>query len=160
MMTDKRLLTLAFTLMLTAVVALAQTSGQRLVVWQKDGQKVYFDLSEEPKTTFSNGMLIITTKTMQTSYHLNTILRYTHEGVSSSVGEMSTHDLTVKQTDEGITLKNVSKNTVVRMYDTAGRLLESKTSDGSSTIAFSLTGRPAGVYLVNLNDQTFKITKR
>jgi len=143
------------------VVASADDETQRLVVWLKNGEKVYFDLAAEPKTRFSNGLLIISyDKTLETSYQLSNVLRYTHEGVCTDVNETKTHDLTVAQTKDGITLKNVPAGTPVRLYNPAGHLLETKTSNGTSAVQFSLAAHPAGVYLVNLNDQTFKITKR
>ena len=60
---------------------IAQTVTQQLVVWQKSGEKVYFDLAEEPRTTFENGLLVITTNSVQTSYQRSNIVRYTFEGV-------------------------------------------------------------------------------
>ena len=137
-------------------------SAPRLVVWLKSGEKVYFDLNTEPKTRFNNGLLIISAndKTLETSYQLSNVLRYTHEGVGTSVNETKTNDLIVEQSKDGITLKNVPAGTPVRLYDPAGRLLETKTSNGTSAVQFSLVGHPAGVYLVNLKDQTFKISKR
>ena len=52
----KRKLTL-MTLLLMMVVGLwAQNTTQRLVVWQKSGEKVYFDLNEMPETTFAPPM--------------------------------------------------------------------------------------------------------
>ncbi len=151
------------TLLLTIAVGLwAQNATPRLVVWLKSGEKVYFDLAAEPKTRFNNGLLIISSndKTLETSYQLSNVLRYTHEGVCTDVNETKTHDLTVAQTKDGITLKNVPAGTPVRLYNPAGHLLETKTSNGTSAVQFSLAAHPAGVYLVNLNDQTFKITKR
>lgn len=138
----------------------AQETTQRLVVWQKSGEKVYFDLSEKPVTRFSGDLLIIKTNTLETSYQRSNILRFTHEGIHTAVGEIATHNLIVNQSKDGITLKNVPTGTPVKLYDSAGRLLETKTSDGKVTLQFSLAGRPAGVYLVNMNEQTFKISKR
>ena len=151
------------TLLLTMTVGLwAQNTTQRLVVWQKNGEKVYFDLAEEPKTTFRGGLLIITTNLLETSYQLSNIQRYTHEGVDMDIDAIAStsRDLMVSQSKAGVILRNVPKGTPVRLYDPAGRLLETKTSNGASSIQFSLEGRPHGVYIVNMNDQTFKITKR
>ena len=156
---NRQILT-ALLLFIAAASACAEDVKQRLVVWQKNGEKVYFDLTEEPRTTFNGGLLVITTNSMQTSYQLSNILRYTHEGIPAGISEVKTRDLTVSQTNDGITLKNVPNGTAIRLYDPAGRLLETKTSDGISPVSFSLTSRSAGVYLVNMNNHTFKITKR
>ena len=138
----------------------AQDTTQRLVVWQKSGEKVYFDLTEEPRTSFRGGLLIISTNTMETSYQRSNILRYTYEGAFDGIDAVKTRDLTVMQSNDGITLKNVPKGTPVRLYDSAGRLLDTKTSDGVSPVQFVLAGYAAGIYLVNMNDQTFKISRR
>jgi hypothetical protein len=154
-------LTLFACLIALSVVAWAQTTP-KLVVWLKSGEKVYFDLDEEPRTTFNNGLLIISTnsKALETSYQLDKVQRYTHEGVSTDIAETASRDLVVAQSNDALTLKNVPNGTPVQLYDPAGRLLETKTGNGASTIQFSLASRPSGVYLVKINDQTFKISKR
>ena len=38
-------------LLLSVFTSWADDETQRLVVWQKSGQKVFFDLTEEPETT-------------------------------------------------------------------------------------------------------------
>ena len=126
-----------------AIAVWAQDHTQRLVVWQKSGEKVYFDLAEEPKTTFSNGLLIIKTKTMETSYQLSNILRYTYEGFATGISEVKNHNLTVAQSNDGMTLSNVPAGMLLRLFDAAGRPLDSQTSNGETPVTFSLTGRPA-----------------
>lgn len=156
----KRLFTMCLVLVSTIVGAWAQDEAkQQLVVWQRDGQKVRFDLSEEPRTTFSKGQMIIKTNRDSVSYQLSDVLRYTYEGPYTEISAAPTHDLTFSQTAEGTELRNVASGTVVRLYNTAGVLLESKTSDGSP-VRFSLSSRPAGVYIINLDDRSFKISKR
>ena len=124
---NRKLLTL-FLLSAFAIAAWAQDHSQRLVVWQKSGEKVYFDLAEEPKTTFNNGLLVIKTNTMETCYQLSNILRYTYEGYATGVSEVKKRSLTVAQSNDGMTLSNVPAGTVLRLFDAAGRLLDSQTS--------------------------------
>ena len=150
--------TIAILLLILATGAWAQGVTQQLVVWHKNGEKVRFNLTEEPRTTFEGGQLVITTSKGTTYYQLSNIQRYTFEGISSGI-EAVTRDLTFGQTADGAVLNNVEAGTVVRLYDTAGMLLEEKTSDGSP-ISFSLSSRPAGVYVVSLKDKNFKISKR
>ena len=133
---------------------------QYLVVWQKDGQKVRFELSQEPRTTFNHGQLIIKSNNKDSvTYQISDIRRYTYEGISTEIAAAAPRDLTFAQTPDGTELRNVAVGTVVRLYDATGKLLDFKTSDGSP-IRFSLSSRPAGVYIVSLNDRNFKIMKR
>ena len=60
----------------------AEQPAQRLIVWKMDGTKVYFELTDEPVTTFADGSLIITANSGVFSYPLAQMAKYTHEGLS------------------------------------------------------------------------------
>ena len=71
--------------MLTGAGAWAQ-SAARLVVWQKGGEKVYFQLADLPETTFEDGQLVIKCEGQAAVYYqLENILRYTYEGVYNAI---------------------------------------------------------------------------
>ena len=76
----KRLLMTTVLLVITLSVSWAQDATQRLVVWQKSGEKTYIDLTDEPETTFEDSKLVIITKTTTIDFHLSNIQRYTYEG--------------------------------------------------------------------------------
>ena len=67
-----------------SIGAIAQDATQRLVVWQKSGEKVYIDLAELPETTFEDGLLVIRGSKTSVQFQLSNILRYTYEGVGST----------------------------------------------------------------------------
>ena len=61
--------------------------GQRLVLLKKDGTKSYYDLHEEPVTTFEDGQLVITTSKTTAYFNLSEIVRYTFEGAYDEIGD-------------------------------------------------------------------------
>ena len=61
--------------------------GQRLVLLKKDGTKTYYDLYEEPVTTFENGQLVLTTSKTTAYFKLSEIVRYTFEGAYDEIGD-------------------------------------------------------------------------
>lgn len=69
---------LTMLLVLTTLGVWAQNEAPRLVVWQKSGEKVYFDLDKLPETSFANGILTIKSRTATISYQLANVLRYTY----------------------------------------------------------------------------------
>lgn len=106
-------------LMLFAMAAgHAQTNSQHLVVWQKGGQKVYFDLAEEPRTTFENGLLVITTNTVQTTYQLSNIIRYTHEGYIPNIGPtgINSRDVVFRQGNDQMAFDGLPDGTTIELY--------------------------------------------
>ena len=80
-----KLLTIVWLLIaFVATAAQAQGSTKRLVLWQKSGEKVYFDLNDLPETTFENGKLVIKTRNSSVQYLMENVLRYTFEGTGNT----------------------------------------------------------------------------
>ena len=76
-------------MLLTMAVGLwAQNATPRLVVWHKNGEKTYFELNEMPETTFEGGLLFIRSSKTTVSYQMENILRYTYEGVNTSITDL------------------------------------------------------------------------
>ena len=46
---------------------------QRLIVWQMNGEKNYYDLADQPKTTFAGTDMVITTTNVTVTYPINKI---------------------------------------------------------------------------------------
>lgn len=62
---------LLFLFMLFIASPVLADTQQRLIVWMKNGDKVYFDLTEEPETTFGDGLLTIaTSRTTATGFRM------------------------------------------------------------------------------------------
>ena len=75
-----------FFLTLTLFCSLAKADDMILQILQSDGQVVNIDLKDEPKTTYENGNLIITTTKTTITYPLEKVKRYTYVsalGISS-----------------------------------------------------------------------------
>ena len=157
----KRKLTL-MTLLLMMVVGLwAQNTTQRLVVWQKSGEKVYFDLKETPETTFEDGLLVIRSSKTTVSYQLENILRYTYEGVTpSSIDLMpSEREVIVAKDGDGVTFRNLRDGSTVSVYSANGMLVEQRTAIAGQLLTISIAQRPAGVYVVKAGKETIKLMK-
>jgi len=157
----KRKLTL-MTLLLMMVVGLwAQNTTQRLVVWQKSGEKVYFDLKETPETTFEDGLLVIRSSKTTVSYQLENILRYTYEGVNPSSIDLlpSEREVIVAKDGDGVTFRNLRDGSTVSVYSANGMLVEQRTATAGQPFTISIAQRPAGVYVVKAGKETIKLMK-
>ena len=162
-MMKKKRLTLILTVLLFVLPSMtwAQTIKQQLVVWQKNGDKVRYDLAELPETSFENGLLIITTSKTTEKYQLANILRYTYEGVNTAV-ELLPNERSVSVNQEGdvITFQNLKAGTAVSIYAANGTLVEKQTASEGQPLTLSISQRPAGVYLVKAGSQTIKLLKQ
>ena len=150
------------TLLLTIAVGLwAQDATPRLVVWQKSGEKTYFELNEMPETTFEDGMLVIRSSKTTVSYQLENILRYTYEGVITSITDLqpSERAVIIAKDGDGVTFRNLPGGTSVCVYGTNGMLVEQRTATAGQPLSISVAQRPAGVYVVKAGKETIKLMK-
>ncbi len=146
--------------LLLSAAATAQTVSQRLVVWLKSGEKVYYQLTDEPKTTFTDGKLTITSSTVNVTYDLPQVIRYTYEGAMTPIDAPKTGRTGFRQNNDGLILDFVPAGTKVSVYDMAGVMLQNMETDGSPAVHISLKDYPAGVYIINVGDHSLKFTKR
>lgn len=149
-------------LILTGMGAKAQDATQRLVVWQKNGEKVYFDLAEEPETTFENGMLVIKTTRTTVYYQLANVLRYTYEGNITDVDGIQLHPGEVRfmQGKDQMAFDGLPGGIDIEVYTLDGHLLQTQKTKKAQQTVISIANRPAGTYIVKVGDATYKFLKR
>ena len=147
---------------LFAVAVDAQSATQRLVVWQKSGEKVYFDLSEEPETTFERGQLVIKTAKTTVYYLLENVLRYTFEGEMTAINapKLRPGETVFRQGIDQMSFDGLADGTRIEVFALDGKLLQTLTAHANETTVISLAGKPAGTYLVKVGDVTYKFLKR
>ena len=145
-----------------SIGSIAQTTTQRLVVWQKSGGKVYFDLAEEPETTFENGQLVIKTSKTTAYYLLENVLRYTYEGAMTAIEgpKLRPGEVIFRQGADQMAFDGLADGTRLAVYALDGKQLQTITAHGGQQTVVSLAGQPAGTYIVKIGDATFKFVKR
>lgn len=138
----------------------AHAANRALKVWQADGQVLVINLSDEPRTTYSNGNLMITSKQSSVTLPLERVRRYTYVDVANGIDELKDVRAAISKNGETLTLTGLKSGTEVMLYNTAGQLLRHLTADGQSSLIVSVATLPTGVYVVKVKDVTYKITKR
>ena len=141
----------------------ASAGGRALQVWQTDGQKVTISLNEEPRTTYSEGNLIITTTKTTITYPLEQVRKYTYIlDEPTSEGDGVPDGIKSILSDDGETLifKGLKPNTEVLLYSASGQLMRKFKPTNSNPVAVSVSQLPTGVYIVKANGVTYKISKR
>ena len=153
---------LTFTMLLMFSVGIwAQKAAPRLVVWQKSGDKVYYELADQPETTFEDGLLVISTKKTTIEYQLGDILRYTYEGAGTSDIDLlaTEHSVSISKEGDSVTLRNLREGSTVSLYAANGILVEQFTAHDGQPLTVSLGTRPAGLYILKAGSETIKMMK-
>ena len=149
-----------FSLLAIAVTMAAQADDRVLKVWQADGQVLTISLADEPRTTYSDGNLIITSSKTSVTLPLERVRRYTYESVASGIDEAKAVHAAFSRDGETLTLTGLKPGTAIYLYNVAGQLLRTLDSGTQPEVVVSVSHLPAGVYVVKANDVTYKITKR
>lgn len=157
---SKRLVSLMLLIIATLMPQRVLADNQTLVLWLKNGQKVYYELSDEPRTTFEHGMLVISSNRIRSEYHLSEVLRYTFEGEFTGVDATIADGTGFRQSGDELDIFGFAEGTEAKLYSTNGVLLDEQNASGSKSIHFTLANQPAGVYLVKIGEQTLKFMKR
>lgn len=157
-MKNKYILTLI--VFLVTVLCRGIVQAQTLVVWQKDGCKVYFSLNDQPRTTFTTEELVVTTSKATVSYPLSKILRYTYEDSSQSIDDLNNMGICIAHHGDDIIMMGLPYGKIVTIYSLDGKLLLSKCSDGTSQQILSLSQFPMGVYMIKAETVNYKFMKR
>ena len=131
-----------------------------LQVWLGDGQVMSINLNEEPRTTYNDGNLVITTTKTTISYPLEHVKRYTYASSSSSISSPKGVEATFSADGETLMFKGLKAGTSIMLYNVAGQLLRKVAPTTEGHAAVSVSKLPTGVYVVKMNDATYKITKR
>ena len=147
-------------ILLLALLSSSTAKSQTLVVWQKDGSKVYYNLDHQPKTTFTTDDLVITTAQTTISYPLAKILRYTYESGSQGIDDLKKQGICITHKDDEVIVTGLPQGKTISVYGADGKQLLSKRSDGSTRQVLSLSQLPTGVYVIKAETVNYKIMKR
>lgn len=153
-------ITTTIAILLLAILGSSTAKSQTLVIWQKDGSKVYYSLDEQPKTTFTTENLVITTNNATINYPLSKIQRYTYEEGSLGINNIKADGVVISHHHDVITITGLPKGKSIHIHSIDGKQLLSKQSDGSNRQVISLSQFPTGVYVIKAETVNYKFMKR
>lgn len=125
----------------------------------KSGEKVYYDLEEQPKTTFSGKDIVITTNTLEVTYPLTQVLRYTYDNAVTGI-ESTSDGVHISRKGDVVTFQNLSFSTTVQLFTIDGMLLETYDVEKKNSASISLKPYPTGIYILKVGGVSFKMIKR
>ena len=148
--------------LLTFVLAciMAKADGQVLQIWQSDGNVMTIKLSEEPKTSYADGNLVIKTTKTSITFPLEKVVKFTYSKESTGISSPVEMQSDISSDGQTITFTNLKPHTSIYLYNTLGQLLRTIDCDEQSNAIVSVSHFPVGVYIVKVNSVTFKMIKR
>lgn len=151
---------LLFLLTVLLSVTIAKAEEYELQVLLADGQVVSINLNEEPRTTYQDGNLVITTTKNSVTYPLENVRRFTYASLGAGIDSPKKIGATFSSDGETLTFTGLKPYTKISLYNMAGQLLKTIDCGDHSEAVVSASHMPIGVYVVKVNGGTYKITKR
>lgn len=158
----------AFLLILLPLHCFAEVSGIVLVVSYNDAgktQTLNISLEENPE-------IILNKDTLSISYGANNAITFLY----GNVVDIQFSDATVTSIDQNnkvgkklqlfyidgkhLRVIGVNPNSKANLYSLNGALVSMHAIHSGNSLTFDLSGLPTGVYLLNVDKQTFKIIKK
>ena len=134
-----------------------------LIVTAKDGTQVAFALQEQPKVTFIESELQIQTSNLDVFYPLDNMANFKYEKrdiIPSSVVNLQEKGVPYLLEQDYILFPALVKDTEVSLYTITGVMIFSKKANQSGEYLFSLSHLNSAIYVLKVNDLTYKIIKR
>ena len=151
----------------TTVIALFKkqfvvTEKNHLVVTAKDGTQVAFALQEKPIVTFLDDNLRIQSQMTDVYYSLENMATFTYEkrDMSSAVMDLQSDALFHMQGEDYIVFPALNENTYIALHTVTGAVLFAQTIRQAGEYGFSLSQLMPAIYILTVNDVTYKIVKR
>lgn len=136
----------------------------RFYVWMRDGEVHSYDLEERPEVALGEKTFTLTTTNQTVEYDAYNILRFTLE--DKTVVDVTT-DITMPEKEDNIKFQegmlHISggvQNSIVRIYDTTGRLVQTAQIDDEGNLNLLLNFLREGIYIISSERATIKIQKR
>lgn len=134
---------------------------ETLIVKLKNGSETAFFLKDKPQVKFEGANLIVTSSAGDTTFALADVLRFTYDKRDASgINETVTEPTGVFFKDDVLVVSQLKVNALVSVYGLDGVLVRQWKAPHAGTFRLSLSELPSGLYLVKVDNITYKIMKR
>ena len=132
-----------------------------LIILFKDKTTQAFELADQPLITIAGTDLKVSARNADVTIPLSDIVRYTFQKRNTTgITETEQNAETVDYRDGVLTLSGLKAGSTVSLYALDGRLMQSKTVLHDGTFRHSLASLSQGIYIVKVNNLSYKIMKR
>lgn len=145
--------------LLTVTAALAaEKDATALKVKLKNGTTATYVLSVDAKITFENACMCFISQDWKFEVPVCDLSNWTYYSPTSSVNDVKSKNITITQSGNKLTVTGAPIGSHIDVYATDGKRVVSVTSS-SEREDISTEGWNVGVYLIKVNDRTFKIAR-
>ena len=139
-------------------VGVSKAKGQTLVLWHSDGRTTDVELLTQPKVTFVNDKVLITSTILDMEYPKQDILRFTYKGSPTGLQDPK-KETDFSYEDGRLVFHGIKQTDKVAVYKVNGIRVPVHLTYSGTDVVLSLSQIPQGVYLLSVNGCTSKFTR-
>ena len=148
-------------LLLFVQKAIAQsTEYQCVVVETKDGERMEYLLSDNPRIMHRNAMVELTSNTVSVEFPSASVSKVYLSTTTTAIEKIKVAEGEIRMYQDVIVLKGFGENEPVALYGTNGTQLWQQSTDGNGQLVVSLNSLSQGIYIFKTNHQSFKIIRK
>lgn len=167
----RRLYTLLILLVVSTAMAQA-TNAFRLCIELKNGQKEYYNLTEQPVLSFAKDTLLVETTQLSTKLPFSNMERaYVDvvdgtpkpdddtQAIDSTIDDRPENGVSLSFAFDGHTVKMATQDELppVHVYSVGGLQVQPEQERGVHSVTIHMDGLPQGVYVISVADRSYKI---
>ncbi len=127
-----------------------------LIITKANGIKIAVKLEERPITTIVDNQLSITTDQLAYIFPISEVRNFTY-GKSENSGIAQ---IKISQSENSFKLSGLNKGDKIRIYDLQGILMNELIFSSDDDCDLGIYLQNPGIYVLNINNQSFKITRK
>ena len=136
-----------------------------IIVWDNDGGRISFPLEENPsfKYNFTDSLVSCITSSNTIDLPLKDVRKYTLDSqpvTPTSIDKADCADGKMSYEADRIYLSNFRANTVAGVYTADGALMADYKADAAGNLTIPMYNWMPGVYIVKVNNVSYKIYKK
>lgn len=148
-------------LLLIAQKTIAQSAEyQCVVVETKDGERMEYLLSDNPRIVHRNAMVELTSNTVSVEFPSSNVSKVYLSTTTTAVEKIKAAEGEIRMCQDVIVMQGFGANEPVALYGTDGSLLWQQTTDANGQLVVSLHTLSQGIYIFKTNHQSFKIIRK
>ena len=148
---------------LAILFSLPLYADYHLVIEMNDTKKHSYSLEDNPVISFDSNRLIIKTDKIELSYQISDIVKYyfveeDDTSISSINGDVNNIHFNYTNTNF-LLIEGIASEDNVNVYEINGRTCHVDIVRNSNSITIELKTLPKGIYLVKVNNHSFKLIR-
>lgn len=142
--------------LLFLAITINEMQAENILVWLSSGEKVIYNLGDNPKITPSDKEIIIETAKAKVTYTQGQVKKITFDEKNDNIESINGSLENAKINDKTIELSGFKSNENVIIYDLSGKTIFSQPTASDGCLIINLSNFNKGVYIIKVKNYTSK----